>query len=75
MHYARLEASLAIGVPVQLQDADGGGTLDREEMKELVLGLGQTVNEKELGTLMKEMDAGPGTNEEVDFNGFVKWSV
>ena len=37
-------------------DADGGGTLDREEIKSLATSLGSALSDKELDAAMKVMD-------------------
>lgn len=52
-------------------DADGGGTLDEEEMKELIIGMGQSATDEDVTKLMTEMDEeGDG---EVSFEQFRKW--
>eukprot|EP01052_Picozoa_sp_SAG31_P014893 SAG31_NODE_941_length_10868_cov_9.232241_2_plen_701_part_00 len=52
-------------------DADGGGTLDADEMKELIIGLGQSATDEDVEKLMDEMDEeGDG---EVSFEQFRKW--
>ena len=52
-------------------DKDGGGLLDREEIRALCKNLGSEPSESELDDMMKNMDSdGSG---EVDFEEFVKW--
>ena len=52
-------------------DVDGGGTLDRAEIKQLTKRLGNRLSEKQLHEAMMEMDAdGSG---EVAFDEFVAW--
>jgi septal ring factor EnvC (AmiA/AmiB activator) len=52
-------------------DADGGGTLDKQEIKQLADKLGVAMTRRELDQAMAEMDAdGSG---EVDFDEFAEW--
>ena len=54
-------------------DDDGSGLLDRSEVKQLAVMLGQKLNSKELDMAMAEMDEdGSG---EVDFDEFFAWWV
>ena len=54
-------------------DDDGSGLLDRSEVKQLAIMLGQKLNSKELDMAMAEMDEdGSG---EVDFDEFFAWWV
>jgi calmodulin len=52
-------------------DADGGGTLDRDEIQQLAKRLGKRVSGKALAEAMQEMDAdGSG---EIEFEEFLSW--
>ena len=52
-------------------DEDGGGTLDREEIRTLARRLGKKINNRKLDEAMAEMDAdGSG---EVEFEEFLHW--
>ena len=52
-------------------DADGGGTLDRQEIKQLADKLGVAMTKRELDQAMAEMDKDGGG--EVDFEEFAEW--
>ena len=52
-------------------DADGGGTLDIEEMKQLFKDLGLELTQDQVATVMSRIDAdGSG---EIDFDEFFAW--
>jgi len=52
-------------------DADGGGTLDSEEMSQLFAMLGLSITKEQEATIMAKVDAdGSG---EVDFDEFFNW--
>ena len=52
-------------------DSDGGGSLDREELKELVINLGESATDDEIDKLMIEMDT--SNNEVIEFPEFENW--
>ena len=52
-------------------DADGSGTLDRGEVRQIFALMGKTVSEKEFGKAMRQIDS--GGDDEVDFDEFKVW--
>ena len=54
-------------------DADGGGTLDRDEIGNLARSLGNQLTDAQLDEAMAEMDE--DGSAEVDFEEFFEWYV
>ena len=52
-------------------DADGSGTIDKNELAKLCLELGHSLNDKQLEEALKDLD----TNEDgvIDFSEFQRW--
>ena len=55
----------------ELMDADGGGSLDRGEIKTLAKSMGAKLTDEELNHALAEMDSDGGG--EVDFAEFYDW--
>lgn len=52
-------------------DEDGGGSLDKDELKQLIMSLGQSATDEDMDKLMIEMDT--SQNEVIEFKEFRTW--